>query len=74
MKAKGEKHISWTGPNDKRSITLTLCKSHNGTILPFQHFTLYKKRKAARSLSNVAFAEDFSLSHNGTHRTGLPQW
>ena len=52
--AKGEKHISRTGSNVKRSITLTLCESHNGTILPFQ---LIYKEKAVKSLPNV----DFSL-------------
>ena len=52
--AKGEKHTSRTGSNVKRSITLTLCESHNGTILPFQ---LIYKEKAVKSLPNV----DFSL-------------
>ena len=52
--AKEEKRISRTGSNDKRSITLTLCESYNGTILPSQ---LIYKEKAVRSLPNV----DFSL-------------
>ena len=41
MTAKGEKHISWTGFHDKRSITLTIYKPHNGIILLFQpiHYT-----------------------------------
>ena len=36
--AKGDKHfsISQTSFNDKRSITSTLCESHNGIIIPFQ--------------------------------------
>ena len=58
MAAKGEKHISWTGFNDQRSMTLTLCESHNGTILPFQ---LIYKGKTAIWLPNVDFADGFSL-------------
>ena len=64
MTAKGEKHISRTGSSDKRCITLTLCESHNETILPFQ---LIYKGKTSRSLPNISFAEDFSLSHNEKH-------
>ena len=33
--AKGEKHISRTGSNDKKSVTVTLCESYNGVILTF---------------------------------------
>ena len=33
MAAEGEKHISQTGSNDKRSITLILCELYNGTYL-----------------------------------------
>ena len=62
--AKGEKHISWTGSNDKRCITLTLCELHNGTILPFQ---LIYKGKTARSLLNVDFSDGVSLLHNEKH-------
>ena len=36
MAAKGEKLTFWTGSNDKRSITVTLCQSPTDTILPFQ--------------------------------------
>ena len=64
MVAKGERHISRTRSNDKRSITLTLCESYNGTILPFQ---LIYKGKAARLLPNVDFLDGFSLSHNEKH-------
>ena len=39
-----EKNISSTGSNDMWSITLTLCKSHNGTILTFQLFTKDKQQ------------------------------
>ena len=58
MAAKGEKLISQTGSNDRRSITLTLCKSRNATILPFQ---LVYKRKTAISLPNVNFRDGFSF-------------
>ena len=64
MVAKREKHISRTGSNDKRSITLTLCESHNETILLFQPFW---KGKTARSLPNVNFLDGFSLSLNKKH-------
>ena len=36
MTAKGEKHISRAGATDKRAITVTLCKSLDGCMLPFQ--------------------------------------
>ena len=45
----------------KDLITLTLCESYNGTILPF---LLIYKGKAARSLSNADFPDEFSLLHN----------
>lgn len=64
MAAKGEKHISRAGSSDKRSITLTLCESHDGIILPFQ---LIYKGKTARSLPKVDFPEGFCLSHNEKH-------
>ena len=47
----------------KDLITLTLCESYNGTILPF---LLIYKGKAARSLSNADFPDEFSLLHNET--------
>ena len=62
MVAKGEKHISWTGSNDKRSATLTLCESHNETIFPFK---LISKEKTARLLPNVDFSVGFPFLHNG---------
>ena len=58
---KEQKHISRTGSNNKRTVTVTLCESHNGTILPFQF--IYKG-KAARLLSDVGFPDSFSLWHN----------
>ena len=61
---KGEKHISRTGSSDKRSITLTVCKSNDGTMLPF-HF-IYKG-KTARSLPNEDLPEGICLSHNMKH-------
>ena len=64
LTAKGEKHISHTGSNDKRSVTLTPCKSHNGTILPLQ---IIYEEKMAKSLPKVDFPDSFSLSHNEKH-------
>ena len=61
---KWRKHISRAGSHDKRSITLTLCESHNRTILPFQF--IYKG-KTAGSLSNIDFPDGFSLSHSEEH-------
>ena len=55
MVAKGGKHICQTGSNDRRSITLAL----NGTNLLFQ---LICKRKTARSLPNVDFSDDFTMT------------
>ena len=34
--ANGEKHILRAGTNDKRAITVAICESLNGCILPFQ--------------------------------------
>ena len=47
MAAKGEKHISRVGSSDKRSITLTICESHDDTVLPFQ--LIYKGKHQDRS-------------------------
>ena len=44
MNAKGEKHVSRTGGNDKRCITATLCESLDGTMLPFQLFNKGKQK------------------------------
>ena len=33
--AKGEKHISHAGATEKRAITVTLCESLHGCMLPF---------------------------------------
>ena len=64
MAAKGEENISYTGSNDKRSITLTLYESHDGTMLPFW---LIYNGKTTISLPNVGFPEGFCLSHNMKH-------
>ena len=61
MTAKGQKHISRAGSNDKRSITLTVCESLDGKILPFQ---LVYKEKTQRSLSTVDFPDGFCLSYS----------
>ena len=56
MAAKGEKHISRAGATDKRAITVTLCETLDGHILPFQ---LIYTGKTERSLPN--FLVDFAL-------------
>ena len=71
MAAKGEKHISQTGSSDKRSITLTLCEFHDGTILPFQ--LIYKEKKT-RSLPNVDFPDGFSCHTIKKTADHLPQF
>ena len=55
MAAKGKKHIFRTG---SRSITLTLCTSHNGTILLFQ---LTFKRKNSKIATKCWFSWLFLL-------------
>ena len=57
MAAKGEKCISPPVSTD-RNITLTICESHSGTILPFQ---LIYKKKTTRLLPNVDFPDGFFL-------------
>ena len=61
---KGQKHISRVDSNDKRSITLTVCKSLEGKILLFQ---LIYKGKTQRSLPTVDFSDGFCLSYNEKH-------
>ena len=46
MAAKGEKCISPPVSTD-RNITLTICESHSGTILPFQLIYIKKNDKIA---------------------------
>ena len=50
--AKEQKHISRAGSIDKITITLTVCESLDGKILPFQ---LICKEKTQRSLPTVNF-------------------
>ena len=65
MTAKGQKHISRAGANDKRSVTsLTVYESLDGKILPFQ---LIYRGKTQRSLPNVDFPDGFCLSDNEKH-------
>ena len=64
MTAKGQKHISRAGSNDKRSITLTVCESLDGKILPLQ---LIYKGKTQKLLPNVNFPDGFCLSYNEKH-------
>ena len=40
--AQGERHLSQRKATDKRAITVTLCESFDGTILPFQ--LIYTKK------------------------------
>ena len=64
MAAKGEKHVSRTGATDKRAITVTLCESLDGNILPFQ---LIYTGKTPRSLPNIEFPPGFCLAYNEKH-------
>ena len=59
MAAKGEKHISRAGATDKRAITVTLCESLDGVMLPL--FQLIYTGKTERSLPNVDFPWGFCL-------------
>ena len=59
MAAKGEKCISRPVSTD-RNITLTICESHSGRILPFQ---LIYKEKTTRLLPNVDFPDRFFSCH-----------
>ena len=64
MAAKGEKHISRAGATDKRTITVTLCETLDGHILPFQ---LVYTGKTERSLPNVKLPRGFCLAYNPKH-------
>ena len=64
MPAKGEKDISRAGETDKKAITVTLCDSLDGCMLPFQ---LICTGKAGRSLSNFTFPDGFCLAFNQKH-------
>ena len=64
MVTKGEKHISRAGATDKRAITITLCETLDGQILPFQ---LIYTGKTQRSLPSVKFPCGFFLSYNPKH-------
>lgn len=64
MSAEGEKHISCAGATDKIAITVTLCESLDGHILPFQ--VIYSG-KTPKSLPNVNFFPGFCLAYNEKH-------
>ena len=64
MAARDAKHISRAGANDKGAITVTLCESLDGLMLPFQF--IYTG-KAERSLPNFDFPRGFCLSFNEKH-------
>lgn len=57
--SKRQKYILRTYSIDKRSITLTLCKTYSGTTLTI--FLIYKG-KAARSLWNVDYGNIFAYN------------
>ena len=61
---KREKHISRAEVTDKRAITVTLSKSLDGHILPFQHIYTGKMQ---RSLPNVTFPDGFCLAYKQKH-------
>ena len=48
----------------KKAITVTLCDSLDGCVLPFQ---LIYTRKAGRSLSDFTFPDGFCLAFNQKH-------
>ena len=64
MAAKGEMYISRAGKNDKRAITVTLCESLDGCILPFQ---LIYTEKTERSLPDFTFPDGFCLAFSQKH-------
>ena len=64
MAAKGEKHISRARATDKTAITVTLCESLDGVMLPFQ---LIYTGKMERALPNVDFPRGFCLTFNEKH-------
>ena len=66
MAARGAKHISRAEATDKRAITVTLCESLDGLMLPFQ---LIYTGKTERSLPNFDFPRGFCLSFNEKHRS-----
>ena len=62
--AKGEKHILRAGATDKRAITVTLCESLDGCMLPFQ---LIHTRKMKWSLPDFTLLDGFCLAFNQKH-------
>ena len=64
MAAKWEKHISRAGVTDKRAITVTLCESLDGCMLPFQ---LIYTEKSERSLPDFTSPDGFYLAFNQKH-------
>ena len=64
MAAKGEKHISLPGTTDKRAITVTLCESLDGCMLPLQ---LIYTRTTERSLPDFISLDGFCLAFNQKH-------
>ena len=64
MAAKGEKHISRAGATDKRAITVILCESPDGCMLPFQ---LIHTGKMERSLPDFTSPEGFCLAFHQKH-------
>ena len=65
MVAKGEKHISWTGSNDKRPATLTLCESHNETIFPFKLISKKKRQDCYQMLIFLSVFPSCTMKNAG---------
>ena len=64
MAAKREKHISRAGATDKRTITVILCESPDGCMLPFQ---LIHTGKMEMSLPDFTSPDGFCLAFNQKH-------
>ena len=64
MAAKGEKHVSPAGATDKRAITVKLCESLDGCMLPFQ---LIYARKMERFLPDFTFPDGFCSAFSQKH-------
>ena len=64
MAAKGEKHVSPAGATDKRAITVKLCESLDGCMLPFQ---LIYTRKMERFLPDFTFPDGFCSAFSQKH-------
>ena len=82
MAAKGEKHISCAGATDKRAMTVTLCESLDGCMLPSQliYFTFlhgfclaFKEKHWSNETDTVCLIEELLVPYieKGKKRTYL---